>query len=85
MRIFDYLLLLSGVLLLVGAGHGAIRGRKDVVEVTALALVGVAVLIMGIEKFMVSSLPEWLEWLEILLLFVGAALFMGNPRTPTRT
>ena len=85
MRIFDYLLLLSGVLLLIGAAHGAIRGRKDVVEITALALVGVAVCIMGVEKLMVRSLPEWLEWIQILLLFISAALFMGNPRTPTRT
>ena len=85
MRIFHYLLLASGFFLLIGAVHGATRGRKDIVEVVALALLGIAVIIMGIDKVMMGDLPGWLELLEILLLFVSAALLMGNPRTPTKT
>ena len=76
MRAFDYFMLIGGVVMLIGAAHGATRGRKDVVEVTALAVVGLGTLILGVDKVR-PAVPAVLEVLASLLLIVGGLLFLG--------
>lgn len=76
MRAFDYFMLVGGVVMLIAAAHGATRGRKDVVEVTALAVVGLGTMILGVDKVW-PAVPAVLEVLASLLLIVGGLLFLG--------
>lgn len=76
MRAFDYFMLIGGIVMLIGAAHGATRGRKDVVEVTALAVVGLGIMILGVDKVW-PAVPAVLEILASLLLIVGGLLFLG--------
>ena len=76
MRAFDYFMLIGGIVMLIGAAHGATRGKKDVVEVTALAVVGLGTAILGVDKVW-PAVPALLEILASLLLIVGGLLFFG--------
>lgn len=77
MRAFDYFMLVGGLVMIIGAAYGAARGKKDVVEVTALALVGLGVTILGVDKVSATIIPAGLEILASLLLVVGGLLFLG--------
>ena len=79
MRYLEFLMPLSGLILLIGAAYGAVRRTKDVVEVTAWTVLGAAFLIMGADKIAPRGMPEWVDIAGLLLLLVGVALVVGNP------
>ena len=85
MRYFDLVVPLSGLILLAGAAYGAVRKTKDIVEVTAWTALGLAFLVMSIEKIAGRGLPVWLDIVGLLLLLVGVALVVGNPPNRTST
>ena len=83
MRFLDFLLPLSGLVLVGGAAYSGLKRKRDVVEVTAISLAGIAIVILGSDR--ITSVPAWLEWLAIVLMFVATALLVGNPRNKKGT
>lgn len=77
MRAFDYLMLAGGVAMLISAAYHARSGKKDVVEMTALTVVGIGIAILGVDKVWADSVPAALEVLASILLVFGGLLFLG--------